>query len=124
MAYVPYPYQVHVGAAKAGVDNMMRNLALEWGRYGIRSNSIMPGPIRGTEGMRRLAGAVSESSFASNIPLGRYGTAEEIGHAAVFLASPLAAYISGTVLVVDGGQNLVGSQGFAAAIQATQQTAG
>ena len=50
MAFVPYPYQVHVGAAKAGVDNMMRNLALEWGKYGIRCNSIIPGPDRGHRG--------------------------------------------------------------------------
>ena len=52
MSYIPYPYQVHVGAAKAGIDNMMRNLALEWGKYGIRCNSIVPGPIAWTEGMR------------------------------------------------------------------------
>src|SRR5208282_1475118 len=54
-AFVPHAYQVHVGAAKAGIDNMMRNLALEWGRHGIRANSIVPGPIEGTEGMRRLS---------------------------------------------------------------------
>jgi NAD(P)-dependent dehydrogenase (short-subunit alcohol dehydrogenase family) len=52
---LPYALQAHAGAAKAGVDNLMRNLALEWGRYGIRVNSIIPGPIEGTEGMRRLA---------------------------------------------------------------------
>src|SRR5262249_47834838 len=55
MAFVPHAYQVHVGAAKAGIDMMMRNLALEWGRYGIRANSIVPGPIEGTEGMKRLS---------------------------------------------------------------------
>jgi len=55
MAYMPHAFQVHVGAAKAGIDMMMKNLALEWGRYGIRANSIVPGPIEGTEGMKRLA---------------------------------------------------------------------
>ena len=112
--FVPYPAQAHVGAAKAGVDHLMRNLALEWGRFGIRSNSIAPGPIDGTEGMRRLGPEDPEyhDQLKAAIPLGRYGTVEEIGAAAVFLASPLAAYISGTLLVVDGGQNLAGSYPF------------
>lgn len=118
MAFVPYPYQVHVGAAKAGVDNMMRNLALEWGKYGIRSNSIIPGPIEGTEGVNRLGGEAWAASRSKTIPLGRYGTVDEIGNAAAFLASPLASYITGTALLVDGGQNLYGSQAFGAAIEA------
>jgi NAD(P)-dependent dehydrogenase (short-subunit alcohol dehydrogenase family) len=90
---------------------MMRTLALEWGRFGIRVNSIAPGPIADTEGMRRLAAGddALDRELQRAIPLGRYGTVEEIGHAAVFLASPLAAYVTGTVLVVDGGQNLPGS---------------
>ncbi|MEM1126713.1 MAG: SDR family oxidoreductase [Bacteroidota bacterium] len=108
-AFVPYAAQAHAGAAKAGVDNLMRNLALEWGRYGIRSNSIAPGPIEGTEGMRRLAPGEAGQQLRRAIPLGRFGTTDEIGHAAVFLASPLAAYITGTLLVVDGGMNLPGS---------------
>jgi NAD(P)-dependent dehydrogenase (short-subunit alcohol dehydrogenase family) len=113
-AYIPYPLQAHVGAAKAGVDHLMRNLALEWGRFGIRCNSVAPGPIEGTEGMRRLApGDVAfHERLRRSIPLGRYGTVEDIGQAAVFLASPLASYITGTLLVVDGGQNLPGSGAF------------
>jgi NAD(P)-dependent dehydrogenase (short-subunit alcohol dehydrogenase family) len=118
MSMVPYPYQVHVGAAKAGVDNMMRNLALEWGKHGIRSNTIVPGPIEGTEGVKRLGGEAWAATRSKTIPLGRYGKVEEIGHAAAFLASPLAAYVTGTVLVVDGGQNLYGSQAFGMAIEA------
>ncbi len=110
-SFTPYAAQVHVGAAKAGVDQLMRNLALEWGRYGIRCNSVAPGPIEGTEGLRRLA--PSDERFhrrlQRTIPLGRYGTAEEIGRVAVFLASPLASYVTGTLLVADGGQNLPGS---------------
>lgn len=113
MSLIPYFAQVHVGAAKSGVDNMMRNLALEWGRFGIRSNSIVPGPIEGTEGMKRLAPAGLDHKLKKSIPLGRYGTTDEIGQAAVFLASPLASYITGTTLVVDGGQNLPGSGQFA-----------
>jgi len=109
MAYVPHAFQVHVGAAKAGIDMMMRNLALEWGRYGIRANSIVPGPIEGTEGVKRLFSEARAAEFIGAIPLGRMGTVDDIGQAAVFLASPLASYISGCVVVVDGGQNLAGS---------------
>eukprot|EP00002_Diphylleia_rotans_P023855 TRINITY_DN46_c0_g1_i1.p1 TRINITY_DN46_c0_g1~~TRINITY_DN46_c0_g1_i1.p1 ORF type:complete len:303 (-),score=79.11 TRINITY_DN46_c0_g1_i1:1032-1940(-) len=110
-AYMPYFAQVHAGAAKAGIDNMMQNLALEWGRYGIRVNSIAPGPIEGTEGMKRLGPSDSsmQQMFTKAIPLGRYGSPDDIGRAAVFLASPIAGYITGTRLVVDGGQNLPGS---------------
>jgi NAD(P)-dependent dehydrogenase (short-subunit alcohol dehydrogenase family) len=110
-AFVPHFAQAHCGAAKAGVDNLMRNLALEWGRYGIRSNSIAPGPIEGTEGMRRLGprDGAAHAALRAAIPLGRYGTVDEIGQVAVFLASPLAAYVTGTRLVVDGGMNLPGS---------------
>lgn len=117
MAYIPHPYQVHVGAAKAGIDMMMRNLALEWGRFGIRANSIVPGPIAGTEGMRRLGGSDDPDDQSLLVPLGRYGTIDEIGQAAVFLASPLASYVTGCVLVVDGGSNLMGSEPFRAAIE-------
>jgi len=110
-AFVPHFAQAHCGAAKAGIDNLMQNLALEWGRYGIRSNSIAPGPIEGTEGMKRLGPRDGESHRAlrAAIPLGRYGTVAEIGQTAVFLASPLAAYVTGTRVVVDGGMSLPGS---------------
>lgn len=107
-AFTPYHMQSHAGAAKAGVDNLMKNLAMEWGRYGIRSNSIAPGPIAETEGMKRLSVAGMDEKFKATIPLGRYGTKDDIGQAAVFLASPMARNITGTVLVSDGGQNLPG----------------
>lgn len=108
-AFIPYAWQAHVGAAKAGVDNLMRNLAMEWGPYGIRVNSIAPGPIGGTEGMRRLGPESLHKEFARAIPLGRFGTVDEIGQLAAFLASPLASYITGSLIVADGGQNLPGS---------------
>lgn len=110
------PLQIHASAAKAGVDAVTRNLAVEWGRFGIRSCGIAPGPIGDTEGMKRLAppkmevpglapGAgndIAEKAKAG-IPAGRFGTIDEIAAAAVFLRSPAAAYITGHVLVVDGG---------------------
>ncbi len=110
-AFVPHFAQAHCGAAKAGIDNLMQNLALEWGRFGIRSNSIAPGPIEGTEGMKRLGprDGGAHAALKQAIPLGRYGTVAEIGQTAVFLASPLAAYVTGTRVVVDGGMSLPGS---------------
>ncbi len=112
MALVPHAYQVHVGAAKAGIDMMMRNLALEWGCHGIRANSIVPGPIEGTEGMKRLSSPQARQAMTGLIPLRRLGTVDDIGQAALFLASPLASYITGCVVVCDGGSHLSGSARF------------
>lgn len=111
-ALIPYAFQAHVGAAKAGIDNLMKNLAQEWGRYGIRCNSIVPGPIEGTEGVKRLVPAGGQGKLSKLIPLRRFGTVDDIGQVAVFLASPLASYVTGTILVTDGGQNLPGSGGW------------
>lgn len=108
-AWVPQAYQAHVGAAKAGIDNLMKNLALEWGPHGIRANSIAPGPIENTEGMKRLSNDAADQQLKAAIPLRSYGTTDDIGQAAVFLASPLGRYITGTVLAVDGGLSLIGS---------------
>jgi len=101
------PLQIHASAAKAGVDAITRNLAVEWGRFGIRSCGIAPGPIGDTEGMRRLAppGDFVARAHAA-IPAGRFGAIDEIAAAAVFLRSPAAAYITGHTLVVDGGQSV------------------
>src|SRR6266849_10744352 len=109
MAHMAHAYQAHVGSAKAGVEMLMKNLALEWGPYGIRSNSIIPGLIEDTEGMRRISSEADNGNFIQNIPLRRLGMTQEIGQAAAFLSSPLAAYITGTSLWVDGGQALSGS---------------
>jgi len=100
------PMQAHACAAKAGVDALTRTLAVEWGPLGIRANAIAPGPIGDTEGMRRLApGAIGEK-LAGHIPLRRLGASAEIGDTAVFLRSRAAAYITGAILVVDGGQSI------------------
>lgn len=121
-AYIPFAFQAHVGAAKAGVENLMKNLALEWGPYGIRSNSVVPGPIENTEGMKRLGAAIGEEAWSRMIPLGRAGRADEIGTMAVVLCSPLSAYVTGSQVVVDGGMSLTGSglfnQATAAALSA------
>ncbi|MDE2454067.1 MAG: SDR family NAD(P)-dependent oxidoreductase, partial [Burkholderiales bacterium] len=74
MAYMPHAFQAHVGAAKAGIDMLMKNLAIEWGRYGVRANSIVPGPIEGTEGMKRLTDPAQKDRFLQAVPLRRMGT--------------------------------------------------
>jgi len=102
--YLGTPMQLHVSAAKAGVDALTRNLAVEWGRYGIRVNGIAPGPIEDTEGMKRLVPEPVKERLRKNIPLGRFGRISDIEQAAVFLCSDAASFINGEVLVVDGGQ--------------------
>jgi peroxisomal 2,4-dienoyl-CoA reductase len=96
------PLQIHASAAKAGVDAITKNLAVEWGHFGIRSCGIAPGPIGDTEGMKRLAPGDVAQQAIRHIPAGRFGTIDEIAAAAVYLRSPAAAYVSGHVLVVDG----------------------
>jgi len=119
-AWLAMPMQSHVCAAKAGVDMLTRTLALEWGAAGVRINSIAPGPIADTEGFRRLIPneKVAERARRS-VPLGRFGTVADIGRAALFLSSDAAAYISGTVLPVDGGWSVAGAS--AAGLAMSQQ---
>lgn len=107
-AEVPTPLQVHAGAAKAGIEKLTRDLALEWGRFGVRVNAIAPGPIEGTEGMTRLAPGDAPAALKARVPLGRYGTIFEIAEAMTYLVSPAGAYITGATLLVDGGTTLIG----------------
>jgi 2,4-dienoyl-CoA reductase [(3E)-enoyl-CoA-producing], peroxisomal len=108
--YLGTPYQLHVSAAKAGVDALTRNLAVEWGRYGIRSNAIAPGPIEDTEGMRRLVPAEVKERLKKKIPLGRFGLVRDIEQCAIFLCSDAASFISGAVIVVDGAHWLASNK--------------
>lgn len=109
-AWIPMAFQAHVCAAKAGVDMLTRTLAMEWGPAGIRVNSISPGPIDETEGMKRL---LVDPSFKDNlvksVPLQRLGHVDDIADVALFLASDAARYVSGTVIPVDGGWSLAGA---------------
>lgn len=110
-AFLPMEMQSHVCAAKAGVDMLTRTAALEWGPSGIRVNSLVPGPIAGTEGMKRLAppGKMGADLVAKSVPLRRQGTPEDIAQAAMFVASGAAGYINGAILPVDGGWSLGGA---------------
>ena len=115
-AFTPMPMQAHVCAAKAGIDQLVKTLALEWGPAGIRVNTIAPGPVAGTEGMARLSPTPeAEKALTATIPLQRYATIEEIADMALFLVSPAAAYVTGHVFVVDGGQSLAGAGAFQSA---------
>ncbi len=101
---VPIPMQSHVSAAKAGVDMLTRSLSIEWGSSGVLVNAIVPGPIDNTEGMQRLAPTdAMREAVRRSVPLQRLGAASDIANACLFLASPLADYISGVVMPVDGG---------------------
>lgn len=108
--YLGTPMQLHVSAAKAGVDALTRNLAVEWGRYGIRVNAIAPGPIEDTEGMQRLVPEPIKEKLKKHIPLRRFGRIADIEAAAVFLSSDAASFINGAVLVVDGGHWLAANR--------------
>lgn len=97
----------HSGAAKAAVLNLTKTMAVEWGPYGILCNMIAPGPVQGTEGVRRLMGSPQMEKVMKRImPISRMAEGWEIGALATFLLSPLAAYINGAVIPVDGGLHL------------------
>ena len=107
--YLGTAAQLHVSAAKAGVDALTRVLAVEWGEYGIRVNGIAPGPISGTEGVRRLLVGPARERAEAATPLGRLGTIDDVCDAALFLCSGAAAFVTGVTLVVDGGLWLASS---------------
>jgi len=108
--YLGTPMQLHVSAAKAGVDALTRNLAVEWGAYGIRVNAIAPGPIEDTEGMKRLVPQPIKDKLRQRIPLGRFGLIKDIENAALFLCSDAGAFINGAVIAVDGGHWLASNR--------------
>jgi NAD(P)-dependent dehydrogenase (short-subunit alcohol dehydrogenase family) len=103
----PMPFQAHVCAAKAGVNALLKTLAMEWGPAGVRVNGISPGPIEGTEGMKRLApDAAAEQEVERHIPLRRLGRVDDIGNAALYLCSPMAGYVTGAIFDIEGGFQL------------------
>jgi citronellol/citronellal dehydrogenase len=100
------PGMAHASAARAAVENLGRTLAVEWGRYRIRTVTVTPGVIR-TEGLDGY-GEEAVEEWEREVPLGRLGSPEEIASVIAFLASPGGAYVSGTTLLVDGGIDAMG----------------
>ena len=100
-----WPGAAHAAAAKGGILSLSRTLAVEWGDDGIRVNTISPGPIGDTEGVRRMYIESGRGDLeAKKTALGRFGRKEDIANAAVYLASDLANYVTGENLIVDGGR--------------------
>jgi len=114
--YRALPFQLHASAAKAAIDVMTNSLGVEWGtEHGIRSISIAPGPIENTVGGptgRVFGGSFNVSDIRDIVPIGRYGTVDDIANCALFVASPAGSYINATSIVVDGGQWHGSSAGF------------
>lgn len=105
--YRGFPGMVHTGAARAGVDNMTKTLAVEWSEHNIRVNSIAPGTIE-SSGLETYAAPIREAILETknDVPLKRFGTNEDVANAACFYTSALSDYITGTTLYVDGAQHL------------------
>ena len=101
------PGMIHTGAARAGVENMTKTLALEWSGFNIRINCIAPGIID-SDGLKTYGDEIREkmNQAAEAVPMKRLGTTDEVAAAVCFIASDEASYISGVTLAVDGAQHL------------------
>ena len=113
-AWTGSAYVVPSATAKAGVLAMTRSLAVEWAKYGIRSNAIAPGPFP-TKGAweRLLPGDLAEKfDLSKKVPLRRVGDHQELANLAAYLASDFSAYINGEVVTIDGGEWLEGAGQF------------
>ncbi len=106
--YRGVPGMAHTGAARAGIDNLTKTLAVEWSKYQIRVNAVAPGIIK-SSGLDHYPSQLLEG-LADTMPLKRLGTTAEVSSAVLFLAGPLASYVTGETLYVDGGQRLYGQQ--------------
>ncbi len=106
-----FPGMVHTGAARAGVENLTKTLAVEWSSHNIRINCVAPGTIESSglstypKPIQDMLGAARKAN-----PLGRFGEVEDVANAVIFLTSPLASYITGVTLYVDGAEHLHGDR--------------
>ena len=102
-ALVGGEFQTHYTPTKAGVHSLMQSCAIALGKHGIRCNSVLPGTILTDINKDDLADPAKREYMEGRIPLGRLGQPEDIGGAVAFLASDMAAYVTGAALLVDGG---------------------
>lgn len=102
-----FPGMAHTGAARAGVENLTRTLAVEWAIHGIRVNAVAPGVIK-TSGTAQYPEELLEMQRRAT-PLKRLGSAEEVAHLVVYLVSKQADFVTGQTFYIDGGQSLWGS---------------
>ncbi|GBG28331.1 Peroxisomal 2,4-dienoyl-CoA reductase [Hondaea fermentalgiana] len=109
--YKAFPFQMAASSAKSAIDVLTKNIGVEWGTdYGIRAVSVAPGPIENTVGgpggrvFGKMLGADGGPDLREFVPIGRFGTVDDIGNTILFLASDAGSYINATTIVVDGGQ--------------------
>ncbi len=103
-----FPGMAHTGAARAGVDNLTKTLAIEWAQFGVRVNAVAPGVIK-TTGTAQYPPELLESAVKAT-PLKRLGSAAEVSHLVVYLASTFADFVTGQTFYIDGGMSLWGDQ--------------
>jgi NAD(P)-dependent dehydrogenase (short-subunit alcohol dehydrogenase family) len=110
-AYVASPGLSYYGPAKAALVNLTRTAALEWASSGIRVNAVAPGWIETDMNLMGRQNPDWNRQVLASIPLGRWGRPEDVAAASLFLCSPAASWITGAVLVVDGGQTVTNLMG-------------
>jgi 3-oxoacyl-[acyl-carrier protein] reductase len=110
---VTSPGHGHYSASKAGINGFIKAAAIEFAAYGITVNGVEPGNIL-TEGVRQQRSAEFLRSMEEAVPLGRLGTPRDVANTVLFLASDDASYVTGTTIIVDGGQTLPESKDFRA----------
>lgn len=108
---VAVPGCAHYAASKGGINGLIRAAALELAPHGITVNGVEPGLIR-TPGVERSISATRRENMARYVPMKRWGEAQEVAHAMLYLASPEAAYVTGQTMIIDGGALLAGSGAF------------